>query len=69
MNTASHKEDIPNNSYPKIFFQLVCVSRKIESCEKKWKMALSLRGQFNQTPRVAIDYHAGRVVVLPSDGP
>jgi hypothetical protein len=31
----------------KVFFQLVCVSRKIEICEEKWKMMLSLNIQFN----------------------
>jgi hypothetical protein len=35
MNTASHREDIPNNYHWKVFFQLVCVSRKTEICEEK----------------------------------
>jgi hypothetical protein len=35
MNTASHKEDIPNNYHLKVFFQFVCVERKIEICEEK----------------------------------
>jgi hypothetical protein len=44
-STASHREDISNNyhlksSFPiiitsKVFFQLVCVLRKIEICEEK----------------------------------
>jgi hypothetical protein len=47
MNTASHREDIFNNYHLKVFFQLVCLSRKIEICEEKWKMTLSLNVQFN----------------------
>jgi hypothetical protein len=42
MNSASHREDIPNNYHLKVFFQLVCVSRKIEICEGKMEKDVKL---------------------------
>jgi hypothetical protein len=47
MNSVSHREDIPHNYHLKIFFQLVCVERKVEICEEKRKLTLSLNVQFN----------------------
>jgi hypothetical protein len=35
MNTASHREDIPNNYHLKVFLEHVYVWRKIEICEEK----------------------------------
>jgi hypothetical protein len=37
MNTASHREDIPNNNHPKKFDFNLFVERKIEICEKNGK--------------------------------
>jgi hypothetical protein len=47
MNTASNRDDIPNNCHRKVFFQLVCVERKIEIYEEKMEMMLNLNAHFN----------------------
>jgi hypothetical protein len=47
MNTASDKEDIPNNYHLKSFFNLFVYREKPEFVRKKWKMTLSLNVRFN----------------------
>jgi hypothetical protein len=46
MNTASYREDIPNNYHLKGFSTCLCIE-EIEICEEKLKMTLSLNVLFN----------------------
>jgi hypothetical protein len=70
---ASHREDVPNNYHLKVFFQLVCVGRKIEIREEKRKMMSNLNVQFNGSAinlRVSGDEETlGPTHLQPSDRP